>query len=133
MATIKGPPVHRIAIIQLGLLLGVAGLILPWNVAAAYSLMIGGLIQIGPQAYFTRYAFRFAGARQAPEILRAIYKGEAGKLVLTATMFALAFLFVRPLNAPVLFLGYGLMIVAHWFGASRALNSTRNYEVLIKR
>jgi ATP synthase protein I len=126
MATIKAPPVHRIAITQLAFLLVLAGLILPWNVTAAYSFFIGGITQIGPQTYFTRYAFRFAGARQAPEILHAIYKGETGKLVLTATMFALAFLFVRPLQAPALFLGYGLMVAVHWLSAVKALNSKTN-------
>ena len=121
-ATIKTPPVGRIAITQLFVLLIVVVAISPVDVTAAYSILIGGVIQIGPQAYFTRLAFRYLGARQAPEILRAIHKGETGKLLLTAVLFALAFSFVEPLHLPGLFLSYGAMIIVQWFCAARVLN-----------
>ncbi len=122
MATIEAPPVHRIALIQLVFLLVLAGLCLPWDVTVAYSVLIGGIVQIGPQAYFTRFAFRFAGARQAPQIMRAMYKGESGKLLLTAVLFALTFFFVKPLHLPALFLSYSAMIIIQWFFAAKALN-----------
>lgn len=123
MATIAAPPIYRIAITQSAFLLVLAVLVLPWGVTAAYSALLGGTIQIGPQAYFTRLAFRHAGARQAPQILRAMYKGEAGKLLLTAVMFALVFYYVKPLHLPTLFLAYGLMTAIHWFGAAKVLNA----------
>jgi ATP synthase protein I len=121
-ATIKAPPVGRIAITQLIVLVIIVVVVSLVDVTAAYSILIGGVIQIGPHAYFTRFAFRYLGARQAPEILRAIHKGETGKLLLTAVLFALAFSFVEPLHLPGLFLSYGVMIIVQWFCAVRVLN-----------
>lgn len=121
-ATIESPPVGRIAITQLAILLVAVIAMMPVDVTLAYSMLIGGVIQIGPQAYFTRFAFRYVGARQAPKILRAIHKGETGKLLLTAVLFALTFHFVRPLHIPALFLTYGFMVIVQWFCASRLLN-----------
>ncbi len=121
-ATIKAPPVDRIAITQLIILLVLVIAVSPVDVTAAYSMLIGGVIQVGPHAYFTRLAFRHLGARQAPEILRAIHKGETGKLLLTAVLFALAFSFIEPLHLPGLFLSYGAMIIVQWFCAVRVLN-----------
>lgn len=121
-ATIKAPPVGRIAITQIIILLIAVVALSPVDVTAAYSILIGGLIQIGPHAYFTRLAFRYTGARQAPEILRAIQKGEAGKLLLTVVMFALVFSFVKPIYLPGLFLSYGVMIIVQWFCAAKVVN-----------
>ncbi|MEH6617378.1 MAG: ATP synthase subunit I [Porticoccus sp.] len=121
-ATIKAPPVGQIAITQLIILVVMVVAVSPVDVTAAYSILIGGVIQIGPHAYFTRLAFRYLGARQAPEILRAIHKGETGKLLLTAVLFALAFSFIEPLHLPGLFLSYGAMIIVQWFCAARLLN-----------
>ncbi|MEZ5530593.1 MAG: ATP synthase subunit I [Porticoccaceae bacterium] len=121
-ATIEVPPVGRIALIQL-LVLAVAGLgLLPVDKTLSCSLMMGGVIQIGPQAYFTRLAFRYRGARQTPKILRAIYWGETGKLLLTAVLFGLTFSYVKPLHVPMLFLGYGAMVIVQWFCAHKVLN-----------
>lgn len=121
-ATIVAPPVGRIAFVQLAILVVAALGLLPVDVTVAYSILIGGVIQIGPQAYFTRLAFRYVGARQAPNILRAIHKGETGKLLLTAVLFALAFSFIESLHIPGLFLSYSAMIIVQWFCAARLLN-----------
>lgn len=121
-ATIVTPPVGRIAIVQLAILVVAVIAIAPVDVTTAYSILIGGMIQIVPQAYFTRLAFRYVGAKQAPKILRAIHKGETGKLLLTAVFFALAFSFIKPLHLPGLFLSYSAMIIVQWFCAARLLN-----------
>lgn len=121
-ATIVAPPVGRIALVQLAILVVATIGVLPVDVTAAYSILIGGVIQIGPQAYFTRLAFQYRGARQAPNILRAVKKGETSKLLLTAVLFALAFSFIKPLHIPGLFLSYGAMIIVQWFCAARILN-----------
>lgn len=121
-ATIETPPVGQIALKQLAILVvAVVGLI-PVDVIVAYSVLIGGVIQIGPQAYFTRLAFRYTGARQAPKILRTIHRGETGKLLLTAVLFGLAFKFVTPIKISAVFLSYVIMIIMQWFFASKALN-----------
>ena len=121
-ATIKVPPVGRIALIQLVILfIAVMGL-LPVDVTMSCSLLIGGVIQIGPHAYFTRWTFRYQGATQALKILRAIYWGETGKILLTVVLFGITFKYVQPLNVSVLFLGYGAMVIVQWFCAAKVLN-----------
>jgi ATP synthase protein I len=120
--TIAAPPVRRVAFTQAAILFVSVLAVLPVNATIACSMLTGGVIQIVPQAYFARLAFRYRGAKQAPEILRAIYKGETGKLLLTVVLFALAFNFIKPLHMPGLFLSYSAMIIVQWFCVSRALN-----------
>lgn len=125
-ATIKSPPVARIALVQLMVLLVVALASLPVDRVLCWSLLIGGVIQVGPQAYFTRQTFRYMGARQTPKIIRAIYRGEAGKLLLTVVLFGLTFSYVSPVSIPGVFLGYGAMIIVQWFCAARVLSQSSN-------
>jgi len=124
-ATIKVPPVGRVALIELAILMVATLITLPIDVTLSSSLMIGGIIYVLPHAYFTRWAFRYQGARQAPKILRAIYWGETGKLLLTLVLFGLTFKYVEELNLPALFLGYGAMVIVQWFYAAKALNANR--------
>ena len=115
MTTISLPAVSRVALFQLGLLLPVAAALLNWSSEIAYSVLIGGLIQIGPQAWFARQAFRFAGARRVHSIVRAMYWGETGKVVLTAVLFTGTFLMVSPLNVGALFCSFVIMILVQCF------------------
>ena len=82
---------------------------------AGYSGFCGGLIAWLPNVYFTHKAFRFSGARAAQAIVRSFYAGEAGKLVLTAVLFALVFAGVRPLDALALFSVFLLTQLVNWF------------------
>lgn len=123
-ATIGAPPVHRVALTQLLLLLILATLAMIKSVPVGYSVLIGGIIQVVPHAYFTWMAYRYSGARQAPNMLRAMYRGETGKLLLTVVMFALVFAYIRPISLPALFLGYSGMIVVQWFSAAKILNQS---------
>lgn len=125
MTTIVAPPIHRIAITQLVSLLLLASAALMVGRVTAYSVLMGGMVHIVPQAWFTRMAYRYSGARQAPNILSAMYKGEAGKLLLTATLFALMFVFVQPLQVPSVFFGYVVMIVVYGYSAAKVLHPTQ--------
>jgi ATP synthase protein I len=87
--------------------------------AVAYSVLIGGLIYWIPNAYFTLYAFRYKGARAASAVLHSIYRGEVGKFVLTAVGFALAFVFVKPLDIISLFLAYVVVMLSQWYLVGR--------------
>ena len=120
--TIEAPPVGRIANTQILILCIVVVVAAPLNIKTSYSVLIGGIIQIVPQTYFSLLAFRYVGARQAPKILSAIQKGEAGKLLITALFFGLSFCFISPLDVPALFLAYGAMIVVQWFCDAKVLN-----------
>ena len=115
MTTISLPAVKKVALYQSALLLPASAALLLWSTALAYSVLLGGLIQICPQAWFARQAFRFAGARRVQSIVSAMYWGETGKVVLTAVLFTSVFLMVSPLNVGALFCSFILMILVQWF------------------
>ena len=83
--------------------------------------MVGGLIQIGPQAWFARQAFKYAGARQVDKIVRAMYWGESGKVFLTAALFITAFILWKQLNFLAVFSTFIVMIPVQWFITIRIL------------
>lgn len=87
-----------------------------FTTVAAYSVILGGLAYILPNAYFVRFAFRGSGQQTPHTILRWFYVGEAGKLVLTGVIFALCFALVKPLNVIALFVTYILMIIVNLAG-----------------
>jgi ATP synthase protein I len=104
---------------QAVILLLVSGAVSWFDVIAAYSVLLGGLISVVPSYYFARHAFRFRGARFARHITRAFYVGAAGKFMLTAVAFALVFATVKPLNAAVLLMAYLGTTLGHWAIAAR--------------
>ncbi|QJD59866.1 hypothetical protein HG264_13605 [Pseudomonas sp. gcc21] len=85
---------------------------------SACSALLGGMIALVPNAYFAYRVYRYSGARSARAIVSELYSGEAGKLILTAALFVLVLLAVKPLEVPALFAGY-LAVLA--VGASAML------------
>ena len=85
-----------------------------WGVVAAYSALLGGLVCLVPNCYFAYRAFKFQGARAARHIVRSFYAGEAGKIMITALLFALVFSRVSPINALAVLLGFGAIQLVHW-------------------
>lgn len=73
---------------------------------AGYSGLLGGLVAVIPNAYFAYRVYRYSGARSARAIVKELYSGEAGKLILTAALFVLVLMGVRPLGMLALFAGY---------------------------
>lgn len=116
-AGIARPPVYRITLVQLALLVVLGLGVLAWDAVAAYSVVSGGLIAIVPQAYFAALAFRWQGARSASAIARSSYAGEVGKFILSIAGFALVFAVVRPLNSQAVFTGYLAMLVTQITGS----------------
>ena len=114
-------PFHRLAVfpvllVQLLVLLLLALVLWQWQGAVAgYSGLCGGLIAWLPNLYFAHKAFRFSGARAAQAIVRSFYAGEAGKLVLTAVLFALTFAGVKPLEPLAVFGVFVLTQLVNWF------------------
>lgn len=88
-------------------LAGAVGLF--WGLDAALGAFLGGLIVWLPSCYFAFRAFRYRGARAARQIVRSFYAGAAGKMLLTAGLFTLVFVNLKPLNALALFAGFGLV------------------------
>ncbi|PZP20875.1 F0F1 ATP synthase subunit I [Pseudomonas kuykendallii] len=109
-------PVFPVLIAQLVLLLIAASLLwLSRGSVAGYSGLCGGLIVWLPNLYFAHKVFRFSGARAAQAIVRSFYAGEAGKLILTAVLFALTFAGVKPLEPLALFGVFLLTQTVGWF------------------
>ena len=92
--------------------LGLVGLF--WGQDAAVGAFLGGLTVWFPNCYFAFRAFKHRGARAARLIVRSFYTGAAGKMLLTAVMFTMIFVNVRPLNAPAVFIGFALVQMLSW-------------------
>jgi ATP synthase protein I len=73
---------------------------------AAASVGLGCGIAMAGSLYFALQAFRYAGAQQAQVIVQSFFKGEAGKFVITALLFAAVFAWVKPLHAGWLLSGF---------------------------
>ena len=117
-AEIAPPPVHRIPLAQLAILLPLCLALLARDRVCAYSAFWGGLVAIVPQAYFAALAFRNRGARAARAMARSGYAGEVGKFILSAAGFAAVFATLRPIDAPAVFGGFlgmlAVQIVGSW-------------------
>jgi ATP synthase protein I len=100
-------PLLVILTAQLALSLALAAAF--WGVSggvAGYSALLGGLTCVIPNAFL---ALRLAVPRRDPgasALVRAAYIGEMGKLALTALMFGVIFVLVKPLSAGPLFAGF---------------------------
>jgi len=116
-AEILRPPVHRIALAQIAVLVLLCLVLLASDKVRAYSVFSGGLIAILPQAYFAALAFRWRGARSARAIAHSSYAGQVGKFFLSAAGFAAAFVALRPIDAPGVFAGYLAMLVIQITGS----------------
>lgn len=116
-AEIARPPVHRINLAQLVLLVPISLGLLAMDRVIAYSVFSGGMVAIVPQAYFAVLAFRWRGAQSASAIARSSYVGEIGKFVLSIAGFALVFAVVRPIDGPAVFMGYLVMLVTQITGS----------------
>ncbi len=97
-------------IIQLTSLLLVGVVLGFFNTTQALLWFVGGLIYVVAHGYFGLLAFRYSGASQAGRMVTSFYRGSTGKLVLIATLFALAFCYIDVLqdsyNALALLLGF---------------------------
>ena len=126
MSTIARPPLLRIVVIQSMIVVLVAGSLgLSHGAVSGYSFFIGCLIQIAGSAYFARQVWRYSGARQTRSMVQAMYAGESGKILLTASMFAAVFILVEPLNGVLVFAGYIVMLAVHLPLAADALKRRR--------
>lgn len=118
-ASISQPSLLRIYGLQCLLLLGVCAALLFAGPVTAYSALIGGSIALVPNAYFARQVFRYRGAQSAGAIARSLYRGEVGKFVMTAILFAGVFMAVEPLQEMALFAAFLAMVLINTVFAAR--------------
>ena len=111
---------HRLRVIKLLLMWQLVGAFtvglvgLTWGQDAGLGAFLGGMTVWIPNCYFAYRAFKHRGARAARLIVRSFYTGAAGKMLLTAAMFTLVFVNVKPLNAPAVFLGFAAVQMLNW-------------------
>lgn len=79
-----------------------------------YSFLLGAWTSILPSVYMAWRIFGYKGTRPAKDVVRSFYRGETGKLVITAILLSLVFLLIKPLSAEAFFAGFGIAILSHW-------------------
>lgn len=114
----------RILLAQLGAGVAAAAAGLFWaGTIAAYSAVLGGLICVVPNTFLALRMFAGSLSRDPRRALTATYVGAAGKLLMTAALFAAVFVLVRPLQPGWLFAGFvaaqGMVLISLvWPGAA---------------
>lgn len=81
---------------------------------AGMSAAAGAGIAVIGQAYFVVRAFRHAGAVSARAIVQNFYRGEAGKFMLTALLFAAVFIAWKQVLTGWLFASFILEQLVAW-------------------
>lgn len=92
----------RILLYQVGITAIVTLLFLAYSGMAAMSALLGGLTSIIPNGLFVLVTHRHGGAQSAKKIMSSFYLGEVLKILLTATMFAVAFILLPVKILPLL-------------------------------
>ncbi len=87
---------------QLAVTLVVSGVLAAFGWLAAYSALTGGMIATVANAWFALKVFRIDHLDQPAALLTAFYVGEIYRFLLTASLFIMAFLLIKPLNIIVL-------------------------------
>ena len=121
MTTIARPALIRATAFQLAILLLIAVMLMLVDRAFAASALAGGLVQISPQAWFSWQAFKYAGASNVDKIVQSMYRGELGKVVITATLFTVVFTVGKQWHYLALFTTFLTMIPLQWFLTKKAL------------
>ncbi|MCB5162503.1 ATP synthase subunit I [Marinomonas algarum] len=102
-----GLQIAIVLLISLGIFYIVGGLY-------GYSFLLGALSSLLPSLYMAWRVFAHKGVRSAKDVVKSFYRGEAGKLVLTAVVLSLVFILVKPIAAEYFFAGFGVAILSHW-------------------
>lgn len=108
--SVPRPPVERVLLLDSVLLAAAVSLCWWSDALIGKSVLVGGLLFVLPHAWFSWRAFRYRGATASRDVVQGFYLAEAGKFLLTAAGFAMAFAFAGPLQAAVLLSAY---IVLH--------------------
>jgi ATP synthase protein I len=107
--------VIRIFLIQALLIAIIAVITLIYGVTQAYSVLLGGLLYLLPNAYFAK---RLLFSRQNSSVNRALaemYIGQIWKMAISIVGFSAVFIMVRPLSPFSLFLAFILLQVSGWY------------------
>jgi len=121
MGNIPRPPIYRIPLIQLAVLLPLSAAAWYYSATIAYSVLLGGLIHLLPNTVFASRAFSVQGASARQSILLSMGLGQVWKFILTMVAFAAIFIAVKPLNFIAVFSAYIVMFIVHTMALIRLL------------
>ena len=82
----------------------------------AYSVILGGLAFIVPNAVFVKIVLHTSATDSSSRVLTWFYVGEAIKIVTTIIIFALGFAFVKPLHVVTIFATYIMIMIVNLAG-----------------
>lgn len=116
-ARVAKPPVYRISLAQMAVLIPACALLMVWDRVWGVSALCGALVAVLPQAWFATRIFRRSGARSAKVVAQAGYAGEVGKFLLSAVGFAAVFILLRPVSGAAVFAGYLVMLAIQIVGS----------------
>lgn len=106
--------VSRLLWFQFGLCLLIPLVLYPvFGERVALSSFAGAMVAFLPALLFARTVFQHQGARAAKRIVKSMYLGEGLKLVFTAFLFTLVFVFYK-VTPPSFFLTYITVVLSHW-------------------
>lgn len=107
MTGIRPQPILLILLAQAAVALAVAlGAGLWQGRLAAVSALLGGAIAVIPNAFLAARLLTPGANASGKSLLRAAWLGEIGKLVLTALLFTIVLVTIRPISASGLFGGF---------------------------
>lgn len=121
MISTKSPLIFSL-VIQTSVTLFFSVLFLILSPIHAYSYLSGACVFIIANAYFVHYAYRYRGVELSRWIAHSFKWGEAGKLSLSALLFALVFQLIKPLNVGFVFFGFSCMMCLQWLIAYWVVN-----------
>jgi len=109
------PEIRRILQLQLTLMLVIAlAAALAAGHRAGISALIGGAVAFVPNLLFATLSGRNDPRRNAGQVIRAFYRGEIAKLVLTVLLFTAAFRYSEMILWSF-FTGFVLVLMMTWF------------------
>lgn len=121
-------PIFKVLVVQALVTIGLAVVFLIGkNVNAGFCALLGGLIALLPNIYFALKTFRYFGAQSAMAITLSLWSGEMGKYVLTAALFVLVFLAIKPTDLIALFISYFIVLIVSSLGLLLVKKSFKKY------
>ncbi|MCP5153459.1 MAG: ATP synthase subunit I [Ectothiorhodospiraceae bacterium] len=106
---------YRIVGAQLLVASSLAGVAWPWlGFGVARSVLVGGLICVAGSAYLAMRVLGRRAGRSPRTMVRGFYAGEAMKILLTASMFAAAIVFLR-VDVLAMLVAYMVTSAVYWF------------------
>ncbi len=117
--------VIRIFLIQALLVVVMAVIALFSGMTQAYSVILGGVLYLLPNAYFAKRLLFSRQNSSANRALAEMYIGQIWKMAISIVGFAAVFIMVRPLSPFSLFFAFILLQISGWY-----LQMKANYRFL---